>query len=174
MRTRRNRSRPRGFALFVVVILLGLMTAAAAVTLDDAVESIQNSSGIRASELVRAGLDSGLDQAMLEIVQRDATEFVDVNPDWDIFAGPVPDGTGIPFVPSFTYPTAGDYQNDYRVRIGVRPGQVTKAPAGEDVRNSYGHVLEIQLGVESIHPTAPPVEERVTVGVVVPRRRTGS
>ena len=174
MRTRCTQPQARGFALFVVVILLALMTAAAAVTLDDAVESIQNSSGIRASELVRAGLDAGLDQAMLQVVQTDAVEFIDVNADWDIFAGPLPDGTGTPFVPSFTYPTTGVFQDDYRVRIGVRPGQVAKAPAGEDVRHSYGHVLEIQLGVESIHPTAPPVEERVTVGVVVPRRRTGT
>jgi hypothetical protein len=166
----KRRRRPRGFALFAIIILLALMTSAVAVSLDETVANIQSAGGVRASEMIRAGLDFGMDLAMLEIQRSDVGTLANPPPQWDIFSQAEPSGGAIQFLAPVVYPPAGPYAGQYRVRFGLRPGQRTRAPAGEDVNSSYGQIVELQLGIEAIGAGIPPVEERVTVGVLIPRR----
>lgn len=168
-RSFRRKRKPRGFALFAVVILLAVMTAAVATALDDAVASIQTAGGFRASEIIRAGLDVGLDQAIREVKMRDAAELAAPPPQWDIFQGPTAYDPSNVFMEAVAYPTNGPYENQYRVRFGLRPGQRARAPAGEDVTRAYGQIVEVQIGVEAAAAGVPPTEERVSVGVLIPR-----
>ena len=169
---RRRRAPQRGFALFAIIILLALMTAAVALTLADAGANIQNAGGVRASEMIKAGLEFGLDQAMVQLQQTDVATLANPPPQWDIFARAERAGQALEFMPPVLYPTAGPYANQYRVRFGLRPGQRTRAPAGEDVNKSYGQVVELQVGIEAIGVGIPPAEERVSVGILIPRQET--
>lgn len=171
IRSARPRRRQRGFALFAVIIMLALMTAAVALSLDQAVANIQSAGGVRASEMIKAGLEHGLDQAMARLEQLDIATLTNPPPEWDIFGHAEPVG-GTEFMPSVTYPPAGPYANQYRVRFGLRPGQRTRAPAGEDVNKAYGQIVEVQVGIEAIGIGIPPAEERVSVGVLIPRRES--
>lgn len=168
-RRRRAGASRRGFALFAIIILLALMTTAVALSLDRAVSNIQSAGGVRASEMIKAGLEHGLDAAMANLRERDIATLADPPPEWDIFAGPEPNG-GDEFMPAVTYPPAGPYANQYRVRFGLRAGQRTRAPAGEDINKAYGQIVEVQVGIEAIGMGIPPAEERVSVGVLIPRR----
>lgn len=160
----------RGFALFAIIILLALMTAAVALSLDQAVANIQSAGGVRASEMVKAGLDHGLDAAMDQLQQLDVRTLQNPPPEWDIFGHAEPVGVNPPFMAPMPYPPSGPHQNQYRVRFGLRAGQRTRAPSGEDVNKSYGQIVEVQVGIEAIGAGVPPAEERVSVGVLIPRR----
>ena len=53
----------------------------------------------------------------------------------------------------------------------------TRAPAGEDATQSFGSGVDVQISVEvnqAVNPNMPPNGQRVTVGVLVPRQRSGS
>lgn len=166
----------RGFALFAVIILMALMTAAVAVALDDAVVSVRNSGGIRAAEMIKSGLDRGVNLAILAIQSVDPATFTDNPTQYDLFAGStnqtgateLVDTIGNPL--RFQYPDDGPYQNQYTVRVGLRPGQRTRAPSGNNITNAYGQIFEIQVGVAATGSGAPPAEQRVSVGVLVPQR----
>jgi hypothetical protein len=173
MRTKKN----SGFALFAVIVLLALITAAVALSLDEAVASIQAAGRARVAETIKAGLDQGLDRAIEWLQAQDAA---DVAPDPlaplgqpnDIFAGgaelDVDNGGG----PGMDYPKTGDFIDAFHVRVGMRAGQRTRAPEGEDVTKAYGQIVEIQLSIDTRGPNGrslPPAEERVSVGVLVPR-----
>lgn len=164
--------RQSGFALFAIIILLALMTAAVALSLDEAVSSLQSAGGVRASEMIKAGLDHGLDTAMLQVQQMDVGTLANPRPEWDIFDHAEASGSPLRFMPPMLYPPTGPYQGQYRVRFGLRPGQRTRAPAGEDVNKAYGQIVELQLGIEAVGPGIPPVEERVSVGILIPRRES--
>jgi hypothetical protein len=160
----------QGFALFVVIVLLAVVTAAVALSLDEAVSSIQNAGRTRASELIRAGLDHGLNVALNQLQQEDPASLADPTVDYDIFRYPSPGPSYV--VPDLPYPATGDYQNNFRVRVGIRPGQRTRAPEGEDVTKAYGQIVEVQISVDTNGPSSfglPPAEERVAVGVLIPR-----
>jgi hypothetical protein len=168
---RRKRS---GFALFAVIVLLALITAAVAMSLDEAVSSIQTAGRVRVAEMVKGGVDQGLDLAISWLQQQDpATLATGTDPN-DIFADPLnpdidADNDGTPGITQ-TYPTTGDYANSFRVRVGLASGQRTRAPEGEDVTKAYGQIVEIQLSVEPVPGVSlPPAEERVSVGVLIPR-----
>lgn len=169
---RRVRSRRRGMALFVVVLLLAVISGAVAVTLDESVENIRSAGQARGRELSRAGIHQGVHLGITQVQQMDPATLVDPANDWDIFdpAAPVPVAANRDFIGPLNYPPDGPYQGQYRVRVGLRPGQRTRAPAGEDVRHAYGQVVEIQVGVEANQPGMPPAEDRVSVGVLLPRR----
>ncbi len=182
MKSRRPHPKPgsrrgdRGFALFAVIILMAVMTAAVALALDDAVTSVRNSSGIRASEMIKSGLDRGVNVAMLSLQDSDPTGLLDDPAQYDLFAGATPqtgateliDPLGAPL--SFPYPDQGPYANQYTVRVGLRPGQRTRAPTGENVNKAFGQIFEIQVGVAATGNAVPPAEQRVSVGVLIPRR----
>lgn len=171
-RRRPRRRRQRGFALFAIIILLALMTAAVALSLDQAVANIRSAGGVRAAAIIKAGLDHGLDLAMAEVNRLDIGTLANPPGTWDLFAGPNSAATPNPFLAPVTYPSQGPYANQYQVRFGLRPGQRTRATAGEDVNRGYGQIVEIQISIEAIGPGVPPAEERVTVGVLVPRRES--
>lgn len=177
MRTKLNpRPRERGFALFAVIILIAVMTAAVALALDDAVVSIRNSGGVRAAEMIKSGLDRGVNLAILELQGADPSELLDNPNQYDLFLGPssatgateLIDSLGNPM--SFTYPDSGPYQGQYTVRIGLRPGQRTRAPTGNNINKAFGQIFEIQVAVAATGNAVPPAEQRVSVGVLVPRR----
>jgi hypothetical protein len=175
MRTKKN----SGFALFAVIILLALITAAVALSLDEAVASIQAAGRVRVAEMIKGGLDHGLDRAMDWLQAQDSA---DVAPDPtqpqpnDIFGNPGAaeidaDNDGTPGITQ-DYPPTGDYANTFRVRVGMRAGQRTRAPEGEDVTKAYGQIVELQLSVDTTGASGgllPPAEERVSVGVLIPR-----
>ena len=175
-RSRHRRRGRRGFALFAVIILMALMTAAVALALDDAVVAVRNAGGVRASEMIKSGLDRGIAVAMFQLQTMDPSALLDLPDQYDIFAGAtpstgaseLPDALGTPM--SFPYPDSGPYENQYTVRIGIRPGQRTRAPTGENVNKSFGQIFEIQVGVAATGVGIPPAEQRVSVGVLLPRR----
>lgn len=169
MKRRRVRQQ-RGFALFAVIILLAIVTAAVALSLDEAVDSIQSAGRVRTAEIVRGALDQGLTLAMQRLQQEDPATLAEG--DWDIFGVPAPPGTK-EFIPVMDYPPTGPYQGQYRVRVGLRPGQRTRPPEGEDVTASYGQIVEIQVSVDANGVNGGsnwPAEERVAVGVMLPRQ----
>lgn len=192
MRRRRTpRSSEGGFALLVVVILLALMTAATALSLDNAVASLRTHAGARASEMIKSAADYGVSEAIAQL-QVDDVEVI-TNPlvypgiapanSFDIFngGGEAVSPTSyfpLPGQPALTYPPAmvpqHPMEGDYGVRVGLRTAQRARAPAGEDVRSAYGQVVELQVEVQSVAPGVPPVQERVSVGIVIPRKVANS
>lgn len=169
------RSRPRrrrGFALFTVVLLLAVISAAIAVTLDESVDNVRSAGVARSRELTKSGLEHGVHLGITQIQQMDAAFLSDPANDWDLFdpTRAMPVSAGQDFIGPLLYPPAGRFANAYRVRVGLRPGQRTRAPAGEDVRFAYGQTVELQVGVEANQPGMPPAEERISVGVLLPRR----
>lgn len=171
-RAHRRARRSRGFALFAIIILLALMTAAAALALDDAVSSVQTAGGVRASEMIKAGLEHGLDAALVKLEQEDVATLADPPSEWDIFARAEVAGQPQEFMPAVAYPANGPYAGQYRVRFGLRPGQRARPPAGEDINKSYGQIVELQVGIEAIGAGIPPAEERVSVGILIPRQES--
>ncbi|MCK6552204.1 hypothetical protein L6R52_40615 [Myxococcota bacterium] len=161
----------RGFALLAVIIILAMVTTAVAISLDEAVGSIQNAGRIRSTELIKGGLDHGLSSALETLATDDPARLADAANDWDIFDAPTPVGTR-EYVANQSYPDDGPFRGQYRVRVGLRPGQRARAPQGEDVRSSYGQIVEVQVSVEAANDALPPAEERVSVGVLIPRRST--
>lgn len=160
--------------------MLALMTAAAALSLDEAVSSIQAAGSIQASEMIKSGLEHGLDVAMSELQQADEALLANPPPQWDIFAqaqpvlppGPPLNPAG-EFLGSMPYPPPPHpYANQFLVRFGMRPGQRGRAPAGEDINKSYGQIVELQVGIEAVGAGMPPAEERVSVGILIPRRES--
>ncbi len=171
MRKSRPR-RTRGFALFAVIILLAVVTAAVALSLDEAVSSIHSAGRVRAAELIKGGLDDGLDVALDWLQAQDPYSLSSSANDWDIFK-PGGAGSEITDISPRDYAATGtDYANNFSVHIGLRPGQRTRAPEGEDVTKAYGQIVEIQLSVDTTGANGgslPPAEERVAVGVLIPR-----
>lgn len=162
----------RGFALFAVVLLVALLTASVSITLDESVSSIRRAGWARTNEMTQSGLEHGIEAGVRRLQETDAWFLEDPANDWDLFGAPRPIGTE--FVGPLPYPAHGPHQNQYRVRVGLRPGQRTRAPSGEDVRTAYGQVVELQVGVEAIRDFMPPTEDRISVGVLLPRSSSHS
>ncbi len=161
-----SHSQRRGFALIAVILLVALMTTAVALVNEQLVSSLRGAGTVKASEMLKGALETGLDQAIDQALVRDVVQLAEQ--DYDIFNGPVPIAAGRDFVPAFGYPNSGPYQGAFQVRIGLRPGQRTRPPAGEDVRKAYGQIVELQVSVQSASNTTP-AEERAAVGVLIPR-----
>ncbi|MEQ9495745.1 MAG: hypothetical protein RIT81_02775 [Deltaproteobacteria bacterium] len=187
MRRRRTpRSSEGGFALLVVVILLALMTAATALSLDNAVASLRTHAGARASEMIKSAADFGVSEAIAQL-QVDDVEVI-TNPlvypgiapanSFDIFNAGGEAVSPTSYIAPMGYPPVlvpqHPMEGDYGVRVGLRTAQRARAPAGEDVRSAYGQVVELQVEVQSVAPGVPPVQERVSVGIVIPRKVANS
>ncbi|MBK6686998.1 MAG: hypothetical protein IPG45_21200 [Deltaproteobacteria bacterium] len=165
-RRRSGHRHRRGFALIAVIILVALMTTAVALVNEQVVSSLSGAGTVKASEMLKGALETGLDQAIDQALVRDVVQLAEQ--DYDIFNGAVPIAAGRDFVPAFGYPNSGPYQGAFQVRIGLRPGQRTRPPAGEDVRKAYGQIVELQVSVQAVG-TTPPAEERAAVGILIPR-----
>ena len=170
---RKTARQQRGFALIAVVILMALMTAAVAVALDDAVVAVRNGGSIRSTEIIKSGLDRGVNLAILALQDSDPSYWLAAPDQHDLFSNPGATPVDVPGVGqlNFTYPDNGPYANQYRVVVGLRPRQRTRAPVGNNVNKGFGQIFEIQVGVSSeANSSVPPAEQRVTVGVLVPRQ----
>ena len=173
----RRRKRRSGFALFAVIVLLAIITAAVAMALDEAVSSIQTAGRVRVAEMIKGGLDQGLDLAIAWLQEQDSATLANPAPEPnDIFNNPTAteidaDNDGLAGI-SQDYPASGEYANAFRVRVGLKSGQRTRAPEGEDVTKAYGQIVELQISVDTTGAAGgslPPAEERVSVGVLIPR-----
>ncbi len=169
------------------MILLALMTAATALSLDNAVASLRTHAGARAAEMIKSAADYGVSEAIAQL-QVDDVEVI-TNPivypgiapanSFDIFNAGGEAVSPTSYIAPLAYPPAAvipghPMTGDYGVRVGLRTAQRARAPAGEDVRSAYGQVVELQVEVQSVAPGVPPVQERVSVGVVIPRRVANS
>lgn len=162
----RRRKGQRGFALIVVLILLALLAATVTLALRDASTSLAETARSKSSEIVYADLSRGLSDAMAQVESIDPVALIDPNNRYDLFKNP-PD-PAFPVVLSAAN-AAGTYA--VPITVGLRPGQRTQPPPGEDVRTSYGYVIEIQLQADVDTAAAPglaPAQERVSVGVRLP------
>jgi type II secretory pathway pseudopilin PulG len=160
-----------GFALLAVIVLIAIVSAAVAITLDEAVGSIQNAGRVRAAEMIKSALDHGVSMAMSEIEQTDPERLIEMGDPtnqtgWAIFD----QDTAQTFINEQRWPTEGPFANYYNVRVGLRSGQVTRAPSGEDARSGFGQIVEVQVSVQTADSSLPPTEERVSVGVLIPRK----
>lgn len=165
---KRRRSRNRGFALLTVLFFLAVVSGAVAATLDESSENIRTAGVAKRTEMIRSGLEHGMHLGITHVRGLDAAMTVDPANDWDIFGT---SGMARDFVGPLLYPPQGRDLGRYRVRVGLRPTQRGRPPAGEDVRTSYGQIVELQVSVED-NPPGPTAttEERVSVGVLIPRR----
>jgi len=172
---RRTKKGERGFVLIAVMLIIIVMVATAAVTLREAGSNIKEAAHGRSRETVRSAMTHGLNVALDQLQLMDPARLADPTQNWDIFGRPAP-GVGLPIdgrVQELSYPPRGDQQGTLTIRIGLRPGQRTRAPAGEDVRSSYGQIVEVQLGVSS-NRVGGEAEERVAVGVRIPHQTSHS
>lgn len=168
MRRRHRQHRQRGFILLGVILVISVIVASVMLTLRTSSETLRQAAGVRSRELVSQALTHGLNAAMVELEGVDPVVFSDpvATGTWDIFDNPMP-GNGFVTggVPNF--PQSGPFNGLVNVRVGLRQGQLTQPPPGEDVRTSYGFIVELQLSADMFQ-TPNPAEERVAVGVQVP------
>lgn len=181
---RRRRHNQRGFSLLAVIIILAVLVGGLLAILHDAGAGMKQYSVARSRELVNGAMEFGLKEAMTALQRVDPAEIIrgsqnglDGGGDWDIFfnwgrrsfvcgdVGPLCS----PTTPArqMLYPPTGPNQNELTVRVGLRLGQRTQAPAGEDVNNSYGYVVEILIAVAK-NGEAGVAGERAIYAVRVP------
>ncbi|MCC7381223.1 MAG: hypothetical protein IT384_05300 [Deltaproteobacteria bacterium] len=165
-RRRARRAEARGFVLIGIMLMVAMMVAAVTVSLRGSTDSLREASQMKNAEIAQAALTHGINMAMDKIQVTDPATYMDMTLDFDIFDDPF---LSAPWVPPETYPTAGPYANEMNIRVGYRPGQRTSAPAGEDVRNSYGFVVEVQVSAEATRFGAQ-AEERIAMGLQVPHQ----
>jgi hypothetical protein len=167
---RKRAAEERGFVILTVLLVLVMMVAAVSITLKEAANSLQEASSARARGLVLGAMEHGLNQAMDQLQVTDPAVLADPTTNWDIFGQNI---VGNEFIPPLQYPLQGELQNALQIRIGLRPGQRTRAPVGEDVRSTYGHVVEVQLSVRA-NTFGAGAEERTAVGVLIPHTASHS
>ncbi|MBK8011911.1 MAG: hypothetical protein IPK13_11220 [Deltaproteobacteria bacterium] len=176
LRERTGQIKPRGqrhgrsgYILHAVLILLALLAIGVILTLRDTTLGLQEARNQRALAEIDGALEHGLNLAISQIQATDPADLVNPAMDWDIFKDPPSNNT---FVLDSNYPPAGPLMGAYRVRVGLRRGQLTQGATGQSVDGHYGQVLEVQVLVTAIDVALPPAEERLSVGVLVPRERS--
>lgn len=165
-RRRGRRPQERGFVLIGIILMTAMMVAAVTVSLRGSADTLREASQMKNAEIAQAALSHGINMAMDKIQVTDPATYMDMAVNYDIFDVPF---LGAPWIPTQTYPPAGPYANEMNIRVGYRPGQRTSAPAGEDVRNSYGFVVEVQVSAEATRFGAE-AEERIAMGLQVPHQ----
>jgi hypothetical protein len=144
----------RGFAMLVVMFLLTMLALVVTMAIEQMQNGLREGGSLRAKELTTTALETALDQAMGTIETIDPYKLSDPNNyiNWDIFNGPHPSPAN-DFVPSLpAYPPVGPYAGTIEVRVGLRKGQRTRPPEGEDATNAYGQVFEVQLSARNGPP----------------------
>jgi hypothetical protein len=170
----------RGFALVTVLLIIALVAATVGLALREATTGLAEAGTSKSAEIVYADLNRGMSYVMQQFAQVDPFTLVDPTNRFDIFKSP-PD---VPFIspnaclPPCTQVTAlggvVSAASPYAIPItvGLRPGQKTEPPPGEDVRTAYGYILEVQLQADidtAQSAGTAPAQERVTVGVRIPK-----
>ncbi|MBK8010390.1 MAG: hypothetical protein IPK13_03520 [Deltaproteobacteria bacterium] len=155
-----------GYILHAVLILLALLVIGVGLSLRDTAFGMKESRLVRATVEMDGALDHGLNAAMAKIATEDPAVLLDPTANWDIFNDLTP---GHDFVPPSAYPVTGPLAGAFRVRVGIRLGQLSQSAVGSSVDGHYGQIVEVQILVEATAPELPPIEKRLTVGVLVPR-----
>lgn len=159
--------------MIAVMMIMGLVTAAVAMSMEDDPETIRAVASTRDQEMVTAGVEFGVAYAIDQLAHRPAAYFENLGSSHDIFGGSpgaggcASSGTDCALF-SIDFPLAGPDQGQYRIRIGFRPTQRGRPPAGTDVRTAYGQIIEFQISVEN-QSSSNPIGEQVSVGYLIPR-----
>jgi hypothetical protein len=175
----------RGFSLLAVLLILAVLVGGLMTVLHDAGLGLREHGQARSKEMIAGAMEHGLTEAM------DALQVMDTNAlvralaaagatgsgQWDIFADWTNESfvCGTPAPPcggsgTLSYPPPGSgspYTGELAVRVGLRLGQKTSAPSGEDVNSAYGYVVEVQLAVSRAGSFAD-TAERASVGIRIP------
>jgi hypothetical protein len=181
-----KRSSSRGFALLTVLLIIALVAATVSLALREATTGLAEAGTVKSAEIVYADLDRGITQAMQQISSIDPFTLVDPAISFDIFQTKV--APNPPFIappgPGCTLPCtavgvlAGNATPNtpfaVPITVGLRPGQKTDPPPGEDVRTAYGYIVELQIQADidttqSGNQGLAPAQERVSVGVRIPK-----
>lgn len=179
IKRRRRRSSQKGFILLGVILVVAVLVAAVTLTLTGSSESLKETTSVKSAEISQAALNEGMSRALAQLGTMDPAVLYSGTPanndifTWDPVNPPVDfidDGVA---PAGFPYPPTGPYAGDVMVRVGMRPGQRTQAPAGEDVRNTYGYIIEVQLSAE-MTGFGTQAEERVAVGIQIPHEYSHS
>jgi hypothetical protein len=175
-----RKSGEHGFALLTVLLIIALVAATASLALREATTGLAEAGTSKSAEIVYADLNRGMSYVMQQFGQIDPFTLVDPTNRFDIFKSP-PDGPFIspnscaaPCTQVTALNPAVSAASPYAVPItvGLRPGQKTEPPPGEDVRTAYGYILEVQLQADidtAQSSGTAPAQERVTVGVRIPK-----
>lgn len=173
--TSRRRERQRGLALLQTMLVITFVMMTMLITVRQSSEALREGAAARKQMLIQGAIEHGVDHAIDRLQQLDPARLAAIPPGhFDIFdtAAWVEDFVvGVP-----NYPPTGDFANQITVRVGLRPGQRTLPPPGEDVASAFGIIVDVQVLV-----TAPDgmfgsgiAEERVVVGLRVPHTRGGA
>jgi hypothetical protein len=178
---RRGRKSARGFSLLAVIIILAVLVGGLLAILHDAGAGMKQYGVARSRELVNGAMEFGLKEAMQALQRIDPTVLVTSSANglpggtWDIFTdwsrasfvcGPPGPICGTPNA-QMGYPPNGPNQNELLVRVGLRLGQRTQPPAGEDVNSSYGYIVEVLIAVSKAGDV-PDAAERAVYAVRIP------
>jgi hypothetical protein len=174
---RRRKRGERGFALLVIVLIVALLAATVTLALREATSGLAAAGGAKSAELVYADLQSNLKGAITTIAMTDPLTLIGAQETYDIFLTPPgsPITLNAPLAANSALPTgAAGSLYGIPVTVGLRPGQRTDPPPGEDVRTTYGYVVEVQLQADldttdARNGGAVPAQERVSVGVRIPQ-----
>jgi hypothetical protein len=165
-----------------VIIILAVLTGGLLAILHDAGVGLRQFGTARSREMIAGAMELGVNEAMQAIQRMDPEVLIRSSADtslpggrWNIFENwgrdsfvcndgnyPCMSGTA----PMF-YPLTGPNANELSVRVGLALGQRTQPPAGEDVNNAYGYVLEIQVAVSKAGDN-PDAAERAIHAIRVP------
>lgn len=171
----------RGFTLIAVLLILAVLLGGLLAVLHDAGIGMREFGSARSKEMVAGAMEYGLSEAMDVLQTTDPTQLIDMlgdpTQDRDIFTS-WGNNSFICRNPavlctsraSYPYPPPGSgspYAGELAVRVGLKLGQRTRAPAGEDVNSAYGYIVEVELAVSRANSPAD-AAERTTVGVRIP------
>ncbi|MEQ9498720.1 MAG: hypothetical protein RIT81_17715 [Deltaproteobacteria bacterium] len=162
---RRPRDTQRGYALLAVFVLLAVASIAAVTAANDSLEAAGSLRGARTHTASGGALDHGVALGLAALAREDLAEVVS-DGQFELFGRPIPAGSELA---TARYPDSGPEAGMYQVRVGMRRGQRARAAPGEDLTQSYGQVVILQVGVEADVAPMLPVERQVEVGVVIPR-----
>jgi len=172
MKTRAHHGEEKGFILLGVIVIIAIITATVTLTLRQSTDGLQQAGGLRSAELTSTALEHGLDRALAQLQNTDVASLLTppmngTRSAWDIF-DVENSGPGWLTAGRLPYPASGPYQNEIQVRVGLRMGQTTQAPPGENAVNGYGYVVELQLSAEMVG-IGQAAEQQVAIGVQVPQ-----
>jgi len=176
----RRRRAQKGFSLLAVIIILAVLVGGLLAILHDAGAGLKQFGVARSRELVSGAMEYGLKEAMQSLQRIDPEAPINsagspTGGTWDIFQ----DWTHASFVcgdagpicatPSaqMPYPPSGPNANELLVRVGLKLGQRTQPPAGEDVNSAYGYIVEVEIAVSKAG-NIPDAAERAVYAVRIP------
>lgn len=174
--TIRGRDGRRGLALLQTMLVITFVMMTMLITVRQSSEALREGATARKQMLIQGAIEHGVDYAIDRLQSMDPARLaMFAEGRHDIFDT---SNWVVDFVdpPPPAFPPDGDFAGQIQVRVGLRPGQRTQPPPGEDVATAFGIIVDIQLII-----TAPDgllgsgiAEERIVVGVRIPHTRGGA